>query len=162
MIAFYGKNSPYSNFHYVEFDYKGYKVTSSEQAFMLEKALMFDESMVEPILSTTNPMEIKKLGRKVKNFDEKKWNTVRYNIMVDILCAKFSVEPLKSELYGTGDELMVEASPTDKIWGAGLALGDPRLNYPKYYPGKNLLGHALMDARQKLRSKQEQLDIEGE
>lgn len=150
MITFYGKNSPYSNFYYVEFEYKGYKVTSSEQAFMLEKALMFDKSMVERILSTTNPAEIKKLGRKVKNFDEKKWNEVRYDIMVDILCAKFSTEPLKTELLDTGIEFIVEASPTDKIWGAGLALGDPRLNYAKYYPGRNLLGHALMDARARL------------
>ena len=150
MITFYGKNSPYSNFYYVEFDYKGYKVTSSEQAFMLEKALMFDKSMVERILSTTNPAEIKKLGRKVKNFDEKKWNEVRYDIMVDILCAKFSTEPLKTELLNTGIEFIVEVSPTDKLWGAGLALGDPRLNYAKYYPGRNLLGHALMDARARL------------
>lgn len=162
MIAFYGKNSPYSNFHYVEFEYKGYKVTSSEQAFMLEKALMFDESMVKPILATTDPRAIKRLGRKVKNFDEVKWNEVRFGIMVDILFAKFNVEPLKSELLSTSDEFIVEASPTDKIWGAGLALGDPRLNYPNYYSGQNLLGKALMDARQKLRSKQEQLDIEGE
>lgn len=152
MIAFYGKHSPYSNFHYVEFDYKGYEVTSSEQAFMLEKALMFDESMVEPILATTNPMEIKKLGRKVKNYDDAKWKQVRYDIMVDILYAKFSVEPLKSELLGTGNEFIVEASPTDKIWGAGLAIGDPRLNYPKYYPGQNLLGKALMEARTWLRN----------
>lgn len=152
MIKFYGKNSPYSNFYYVEFDYKGYKVTSSEQAFMLEKALMFDESMVKPILATTDPRAIKRLGRKVKNFDEKKWNKVRYDIMVDILLAKFSVEPLKSELLGTGDELMVEASPNDKIWGAGLVIGDPRLNYPNYYPGQNLLGKALMEARTWLRN----------
>lgn len=151
MIQFYGKNSPYSNFYYVEFEYKGYKVTSSEQAFMLEKALMFDESMVERILTTTNPIEIKKLGRKVKNYDDAKWNKVRYSIMVDILCAKFSVELLNSELLGTENEFIVEASPTDKIWGAGLAIGDPRLNYPKYYPDKNLLGHALMDARTRLR-----------
>lgn len=150
MITFYGKNSPYSNFYYVEFEYKGYKVTSSEQAFMLEKALTFDKSMVERVLSTANPAEIKKLGRKVKNFDEKKWNEVRYDIMVDILCAKFSIEPLKTELLNTGIEFIVEASPTDKIWGAGLALGDPRLNYAKYYPGRNLLGHALMDARARL------------
>jgi len=152
MIAFYGKNSPYSNFHYVEFDYKGYKVTSSEQAFMLEKALMFDNSMVKPILATTDPRAIKKLGRKVKNFDEKKWNKVRYDIMVDILCAKFSVEPLKSQLLSTGDELMVEASPNDKVWGAGLVIGDPRLNCPNYYPGQNLLGKALMEARTWLRN----------
>lgn len=70
--------------------------------------------------------------------------------MVDILCAKFSIEPLKTELLNTGIEFIVEASPTDKIWGAGLALGDPRLNYAKYYPGRNLLGHALMDARARL------------
>lgn len=152
MIAFYGKNSPYSNFYYTEFEYKGYKVTSSEQAFMLEKALMFDESMVRTILATTDPRAIKKLGRKVKNFDEKKWNKVRYDIMVDILLAKFSTEPLKAQLLSTGDELMVEASPNDKIWGAGLVIGDARLNYPNYYPGQNLLGKALMEARTWLRN----------
>lgn len=148
MIAFYGKNSPYSNFYYVEFEYKGYKVTSSEQAFMLEKALMFDESMVKAILATTDPRAIKKLGRKVRNFDEKKWNKVRYDIMVDILLAKFSTEPLKAQLLSTGDELMVEASPNDKIWGAGLVIGDVRLNYP----GQNLLGKALMEVRTWLRN----------
>ena len=152
MIAFYGKNSPYSNFHYVEFEYKGYKVTSSEQAFMLEKALMFDTSMVKPILATTDPRAIKRLGRKVRNFDEKKWNKVRYDIMVDILLAKFSTEPLKAQLLSTGDELMVEASPNDKIWGAGLVIGDARLNYPNYYPGQNLLGKALMEVRTWLRN----------
>lgn len=152
MIKFYGKNSPYSNFYYVEFEYKGYKVTSSEQAFMLEKALMFDTSMVKPILATTDPRAIKKLGRKVKNFDEKKWNKVRYDIMVDILLAKFSTEPLKAQLLSTGDELMVDASPNDKIWGAGLVIGDARLNYPNYYPGQNLLGKALMEARTWLRN----------
>lgn len=152
MIAFYGKNSPYSNFYYVEFEYKGYKVTSSEQAFMLEKALLFDKSMVKAILATDDPRAIKKLGRKVKNFDEKKWNKVRYDIMVDILLAKFSTEPLKAQLLSTGDELMVEASPNDKIWGAGLVIGDARLNYPHYYPGQNLLGKALMEAREWLRN----------
>lgn len=152
MIKFYGKNSPYSNFYYVEFEYKGYKVTSSEQAFMLEKALMFDTSMVKPILATTDPRAIKRLGRKVRNFDEKKWNKVRYDIMVDILLAKFSTEPLKAQLLSTGDELMVEASPNDKIWGAGLVIGDARLNYPNYYPGQNLLGKALMEAREWLRN----------
>lgn len=152
MIAFYSKNSPYSNFYYTEFEYKGYKVTSSEQAFMLEKALMFDESMVRTILATDDPRAIKKLGRKVRNFDEKKWDKVKYDIMVDVLLAKFSVEPLKTQLLNTGDELMVEASPTDKIWGAGLTIGDPRLNYPNYYPGQNLLGKALMEARTWLRN----------
>lgn len=152
MIAFYGKNSPYSNFYYVEFEYKGYKVTSSEQAFMLEKALLFDESMVKAILATTDPRAIKRLGRKVRNFDEKKWNKVRYDIMVDILLAKFSTEPLKAQLLSTGDELMVEASPNDKVWGAGLVIGDARLNYPNYYPGQNLLGKALMEARVWLRN----------
>ena len=47
---------------------------------------------------------------------------------------------------------MVEASPNDKIWGAGLAIGDARLNYPNYYPGQNLLGKALMEARTRLRN----------
>ncbi len=44
-------------------------------------------------------------------------------------------------------KILVEASPLDCIWGAGLAYNDPRLNRPPQWPSLNLLGFVLMRLR---------------
>nr|WP_272954892.1 NADAR domain-containing protein [Kribbella shirazensis] len=45
---------------------------------------------------------------------------------------------------------MVEASPLDRVWGIGLAADDPRAVDPTARRGLNLLGFALMEARDRL------------
>ena len=45
----------------------------------------------------------------------------------------------------------VEASPLDRIWGIGLAADDERALDPARWRGLNLLGFALMEARDRLR-----------
>jgi hypothetical protein len=52
----------------------------------------------------------------------------------------------------SGGRVLVEASPQDRIWGIGLAAGDQRATSPQQWPGLNLLGFALMEVRQQLRS----------
>ena len=54
-------------------------------------------------------------------------------------------------LLSTGDAVLVEASPRDRVWGVGLAFGDPRLSDPEQWRGLNLLGQALMAVRDELR-----------
>jgi predicted NAD-dependent protein-ADP-ribosyltransferase YbiA (DUF1768 family) len=44
-------------------------------------------------------------------------------------------------------EILVEASPDDKIWGIGLSFNDPNIEDPNCWRGLNLLGFALMEAR---------------
>ena len=53
-------------------------------------------------------------------------------------------------LLGTGDRVLVEASPVDRIWGIGLAAQDERAQHPAQWCGLNLLGFALMQARLRL------------
>ncbi len=66
--------------------------------------------------------------------------------------AKFSqYESLKNYLLGTGDRVLVEASPRDRIWGIGLAESDPASQNPYDWKGLNLLGFALMAVREQLR-----------
>ena len=62
--------------------------------------------------------------------------------------AKFSHNSeLRQFLINTGDRVLVEASPVDKIWGIGLAKGDPLADSPSDWQGLNLLGYALMEVR---------------
>jgi ribA/ribD-fused uncharacterized protein len=49
----------------------------------------------------------------------------------------------------TKDKTLYEASPTDKIWGIGIAISDVyEVDKSKY--GLNLLGKALMHVRSEL------------
>ncbi len=58
---------------------------------------------------------------------------------------------LRSFLLGTGDRVLVEASPVDRVWGIGLAADDEAAADPARWRGPNLLGFALMEARRRLR-----------
>lgn len=145
-VYFFGYESPFLNFHYTKFEYRGHTVNSSEQAFMLEKAYMFDSTMIDIIANTTNPAQVKKLGRKVQNFDEKKWFDVNFEVMVRILIRKFANENIKQVLLNTGDKIIVEASPYDYLWGAGMGINNPDLLKNKWI-GQNRLGNALMVVR---------------
>lgn len=54
---------------------------------------------------------------------------------------------LRDYLLGTGERVLVEASPFDRVWGIGLAARDERAQRPPAWLEYNLLGFALMDAR---------------
>ena len=147
-VYFWKDNTPFSNFYKTNFSYEGKKLTFSEQGFMLRKAMLFDPSQIGKILTVKNPYEAKMAGRAVRNYNEKVWSENRYNIMVDVLKAKFSDPKLKEILLRTGNRVIVEASPYDKIWGVGLDMEDPKILDEKNWRGQNLLGKALMEVRE--------------
>ena len=132
----------FSNWYLCDFSYAGQDFISSEQALMWSKAKMFgDEEVAEKILQTTDQGQIKKLGRQVKNYDDKKWADTRYDIMVAILHEKFSQNTeLEAVLLSTVGAELYEASPYDRIWGIG-SISTDCIN------GQNLLGKALMQIR---------------
>lgn len=135
-----------------EFTEDGRRYRTAEHYMMVHKALLFgDEAAAEKILAAAHPGEAKKLGRAVGGFDEEVWAARRYDIVVRGNLAKFGQHPdLRDYLLGTGDRVLVEASPLDRIWGIGLAADDPAAASPSSWRGLNLLGFALMDVRDTL------------
>jgi hypothetical protein len=135
-----------------EFTVDGVLFRTAEHYMMWRKATLFgDRPMAERILAARHPRDAKMLGRGVAGFDDRKWAAERFEIVVTGSVAKFGRHPsLREWLVGTGERVLVEASPTDRVWGIGLAASDERAADPARWRGLNLLGFALMQAREQL------------
>ena len=143
----------FSQWYEIDFEVDGHRYNCAEQYMMAQKALVFkDYEILGKILNSTDPAQIKQLGREVKDFDPEIWNERKFAIVVKGNLAKFSQnEELKKFLLSTGDKIIVEASPYDQIWGIGLKDSAPGIENPKNWKGQNLLGFALMEVRDILR-----------
>ena len=152
-LFFYATSEIYSNWHPAKFKYDNIVFSNSEQAMMYAKAkLMGDNDSIKKIKKTSDPYKVKRLGRSIKPWKEQLWISKRLSLVIDILYAKFSSnETLRNELLGTDDLYLVEASPSDKIWGVGLDESDPAIHNKKNWKGLNLLGEALMQVREKIK-----------
>jgi len=142
-----------SQWHPAEFTVDGVAYTCTEQFMMAEKARLFgDDETLRQILATASPREQKALGRQVRGFDADRWTAACRDVVHRGNVAKFSQNAdLKALLLATGDKTLVEASPTDRIWGIGLAADDRRATDRSAWRGKNWLGEALMRVRADLR-----------
>jgi hypothetical protein len=150
---FYG--GPFSQWYRSKFEIDGVIYNCAEQYMMAEKAKLFEDMDVHTkIMASTDPSEQKALGKQVKFFEVNRWNKVAKDIVYQANIAKFNQDPkLKTFILGTGDDTLVEASPTDKIWGIGLAQNDPRAQDPKQWQGTNWLGIVLMRVRKSIYDK---------
>ena len=137
------------------FEVNGVKYANAEQFMMAGKARLFDDSeILKSILKTSDPREIKALGRKVKNFDAKIWDKKKLDVVIEGNLAKFSQDPkLFDFIIETKDKILVEASPYDRIWGIGMKEDHPHCQTPSKWKGENLLGVALMIVRDILKKK---------
>lgn len=127
----------------------------TEQYMMAEKARIFsDEEIRQQILAEYSQLAMKKLGRKVRNYDDVTWKEKRFDVVVKGNIAKFSQnEKLQNFLLSTGDKILVEAIPKDTVWGIGLDESSPEAIQPSKWKGDNLLGFALMEVRDILSEK---------
>lgn len=146
---FYGSSHPFSNWYMMPFVHRGKQYNCGEQYMMYQKAILFkDYDVAEMILEQRDPRKQKFLGRQVRNFVESEWNAVCKPTMVEGLTSKFRQDTYSlNTLLDTGDTIIVEASPTDRIWGVGLAESDPLILNPKNWRGTNWLGDVLMEVR---------------
>ena len=148
-VFFWGNKSCFSNWHKTPFTHDGVNYNCSEQYMMYKKAMLFmDFEIAAEILKEKDPRKQKAWGREVRGYDDATWMAKCQSIMVDGLTSKFQQNPdCLKELLETGDRIIVEASPMDKVWGIGLAENDPRAHDQSQWLGQNLLGIVLMKTR---------------
>lgn len=139
----------FSQWYELPFIVEGVTYNTAEHWMMAQKALLFEDlKTFELIIKSNKPGEAKELGRQVLGFDELLWNKERFNIVVQGNIHKFNQHPeYAAYLRNTGDRVLVEASPLDKIWGVGLAKDNVDIQNIYAWEGLNLLGFALMEAR---------------
>lgn len=143
----------FSQWFPAEFREDGTVYRTAEHYMMTGKARLFnDDEVLEQIIQSETPDQVKKLGRKVRSFDPQLWDEHKYEIVKQGNLLKFSQnEQLKEFLLSTEDKVLVEASPYDTIWGIGMLETHPKALNPSQWNGENLLGFALMEVRDKLR-----------
>ncbi|MFE0695650.1 NADAR family protein [Streptomyces sp. YPW6] len=136
------------------FTVDGVVYASAEHWMMAGKARLFGDPEGEAAaVAARSPGAAKKAGRLVRGFDEDVWIRERFALVVAGSVHKFGQDPeLAGYLLSTGDRVLVEASPVDRIWGVGLTADDARTERPREWRGLNLLGFALMEARERLRA----------
>ena len=134
------------------FEVDGIRYPTAEHFMMASKARLFnDAGSVRQILEAPDPGAAKALGRHIQGFVEETWLQHRFPIVCSASLAKFRSHPeLRAFLAATGEKVLVEASPSDRIWGIGLPADSPAANNPNQWKGLNLLGFALMNARESL------------
>jgi ribA/ribD-fused uncharacterized protein len=134
------------------FEIAGIEYKTAEHYMMAEKARLFNNPVIEQkICDCKSPAAAKKLGRQVENFDQKIWESKRFEIVLTANYYKFlQNNELAEFLIQTNKRVLVEASPVDPIWGIGITEGNENAYNPKKWRGLNLLGFVLMEVRDKL------------
>ena len=143
-----------SQWYPAAFEVSEYRYATAEHYMIAQKALLFgDEAVFERILQAAHPKEVKALGRQVRHYQPDVWEAQRFEIVKTANLAKFSqYADLQAFLLSTGKQVLVEASPVDKIWGIGLAVDHAHATQPPKWQGLNLLGFALMQVRAQLQN----------
>jgi ribA/ribD-fused uncharacterized protein len=155
IIYFWRETEPvygcFSNWYASPFEENGKQFPTSEHYLMYHKALLMgDELIAEAILNATTPNRVKDLGRKVSNWDEEKWIANREKIMYQAILTKCNThKAIQKCLLETGNNLIAESSPYDKIWGIGITKSQGKSGIK--WNGLNLLGKALMKVREDLK-----------
>ncbi|NVE94531.1 NADAR family protein [Altererythrobacter lutimaris] len=149
-------NGPFSQWYKSPFTIDGQYYNTAEQYMMAEKARLFgDDEALGKILEATDPAVQKAWGRKVKGFDQEKWEKARSEIVYRGSRAKFTTHrDLLQMLLDTEGTSLAEASPVDTIWGIGLAADAKDASDRSKWLGQNLLGEILQNLRDELLEEQ--------
>ncbi len=130
---------PFSNFSSFTLEWKGRRWMTSEQAYQAEK---FEAAeMKDYIFNAPSAHEAFKYAEKNRALRLKEWDTIKLQIMKEILHAKVKQHPyVLKKLLESGERELIEDSWRDDFWGWG-----PNKD------GANHLGKLWMEVRREVR-----------
>jgi ribA/ribD-fused uncharacterized protein len=143
----------FSNMHEAPVLIDGIKFPTVEHYYQWSKARLFgDEESQQKILKSASPKTAKTLGKKVKDFNEERWEAEKVGIMQRGIKAKLMQHPdIRKKLLATGDRRIAEANPRGKFWGIGTSYNTSKATNPERWPGKNNLGLIYEELRRQLK-----------
>jgi hypothetical protein len=146
-IYFYKLSDPYgcfSNFSPHPIQVEGSYWQTVEHYYQAQKFVGTEnERLIAVIRQTQTPMEAATLGRDRTRKLRPDWEQVKRQVMWQGVLTKFLTHTdIQAILLDTGEELIVEDSPTDYYWGCG-----------QDKTGQNQLGEILMNVRQEVRQR---------
>ena len=152
-LGFFGELNPLSNFYNCEFQHQNLTFHSSEQLIQFNKAKHFNDHItMAQIMSTSTPLECKRLSRDITNYNEDNWRMVAKDMCFVGLKEKFVQNPSLMEiLLKTEEKTLIECS-FDRIWGNGIPLGDRSCLDRQKWHNIGILGEMLMEIRSQLRT----------
>lgn len=129
----------FSNFSPHQILYKDVLYSTLEHAFQAQKFL--NEDARDKVKNAKSPLEALQLGRSLPG-KRNDWSSIKLDCMYQLLKAKVEQhEEVKSKLFASGNEEVVEQNPNDDFWGSG-----PDGN------GQNQMGKILMKIRDELKT----------
>ena len=131
-VTFWHEGKEYPNHYFSQwyqgepFSVNGRSYLSAEQYMMSEKVLLFkDLYHYSLIMEESSPKKCKDLGRLVAGFESTTWDNALREIIFHGNLGKFQSDiTLVDALLETENAVLVEASPYDGIYGAGLTESD--------------------------------------
>ncbi len=148
-IRFYRVSEPYgcfSNFspHPITLDDKVWP--TSEHYFQAQKFPSAPDYQ-EQMRNAARPHDVAEMGRDRSYVLRPDWDVVKDDFMRLAVLQKFAEHrEIRSTLFSTGSEALIEATSHDYYWGEGTK-----------QTGKNMLGIILMEVREALRGQEEYL-----
>ena len=152
-IVFFGQGSVFSNHHPAKYTDGPIQYSCSEQEILSAKASLFNDDIAhDRIMTTSSPLEMKRISNRIRNFDKKIWEEKSPEIARRALMKKFGQnEHLKKKLLDTQDYVLAEAC-RDTLWGTGVPLRETGCLDTQNWTGRGIMGDALMHVRDALKS----------
>jgi ribA/ribD-fused uncharacterized protein len=141
----------------VEIEFNGTMYNSAKQAIAAELAKAFnDQANLQKIMIAESPEEVNYNLDDVPGdteANETKWNENMKQLLYDVNIAKFNQYPeLTARLLETKTAVLGAYIPDDNLIGIGISLDNVQSKNPINWTGQNLLGKALTNIRDKIRS----------
>lgn len=150
-----GEYGVLSQWHESYFTHGNATFSSVEQFVMYWKVRLFgDREDASVILQNPgkDPSWHRSMGRSVRDFDEEVWRNESLSIVLAGNILKFTQNPsMRDVLLNTGNKLLIEADPQDRIPGVSFGEVNALMNMDHW--GINNLGDVLMKVRRMIKDR---------